>query len=72
MTGWDAVFEHSGETEYVGHVYRWLDAHAVDDRFLDVLIEACGNGFSRAVTLRTMGDVVTYDHERRRCRHGRA
>ena len=56
VTGWDAVFEHSGETEYVGHVYRWLDAHAVDDRFLDVLIEACGNGFSRAVTLRTMGD----------------
>ena len=37
-------------------MYRWFDAHAVDERFLDVLIEASGNGFSRAVTLRTMGD----------------
>jgi hypothetical protein len=56
VTGWDAVFEHSDETEYVKHVYGWFDAHAVDKRFLDVLIEACGDGFSRAVTLRTMGD----------------
>jgi hypothetical protein len=54
---WEAILIHDRETEYEKSVHQWLDAHTVAQHhyFLDVLVEACGDDFWHAATLRTIG-----------------